>query len=279
MSDEMKPEPAVEFEGKISDYSEHAPMLANPVANALADELAARQAHLIGFTEKEINSLMRGPKPPIPPSLISNDVTISAGHISRVNTGKIAERIVANELEFKGFIVRDLNLGGVAPNVDLLAVKDGKVWQIQVKGCMYDHSFDKKDGDEHGWWFQYGYCKEEHIRNKDELMFNRVKGSFKADVVVLICLKTPSNYQSIVLPAGEAEKAAQINLDYAYRTKKSDGSDKKPNMVWTSFYIPKTSDAKKEAMEREQSLLRPYKDRWDIDVTSIPSSSLSTTKD
>jgi hypothetical protein len=67
MPDEMKPEPVVEFEGKISDWSEHATMLANPEANAFADELAIKQARLIGFTEEEINSYLRGPEIPIPP--------------------------------------------------------------------------------------------------------------------------------------------------------------------------------------------------------------------
>jgi hypothetical protein len=73
MPDEMKPEPVVEFEGKISDWSEHAPMLANPEANSLADELAIKQARLIGFTEEEINSYLRDPEIPIPPPRVLSE--------------------------------------------------------------------------------------------------------------------------------------------------------------------------------------------------------------
>src|ERR1035438_5863121 len=118
---------------------------------------------------------------------------MSSSGIGKENTGRIAERIVANELEFHGFVVRNLNLEGLAANVDLLAVKDGKVWQIQVKGCRYDTNF----GVEGGWWFQYGYCKDEHIQNENERMFNRVGNSFLADIVVLVCFKSPKDYRCL----------------------------------------------------------------------------------
>jgi hypothetical protein len=134
--------------------------------------------------------------------------------IAKNSIGRIAERIVANELEFHGFLVRDLNLEGLAANVDLLAVKDGKIWQIQVKGALFDTNY------ENGWWFHYGYCKPEHISNHKEPVFNRSLGSFRADVVVLVCVKSPHEYQCIVLPVGMAEEAAQFNLNYAYRTKR-----------------------------------------------------------
>jgi hypothetical protein len=55
--------------------------------------------------------------------------------ISRWNVGRIAERIVSNELEFRGFRVSDLNSAGLSANADLLAAGHGKVWQIQVKGA------------------------------------------------------------------------------------------------------------------------------------------------
>jgi len=197
---------------------------------------------------------------------------MSTTDIGRGNIGRIAERIVANELEFRGFLVRDLNLEGFAANVDLLAVKDRKVWQIQVKGCRYLK----------GWWFQYGYCKDRHIRDNAD-MFNVAGNSFKADVVVLICVRSPNDYQSIVLPVAKAEEAAQINLNYEYRTKKRDGSDKKANIVCMSFCLPKkSSETRKREMKREQDLLAQYKDRddkWDIDKNSTPSSNLTVIKD
>jgi hypothetical protein len=185
---------------------------------------------------------------------------MSVALIKKENVGKIAERIVANELESRGFQVRDLNLEGLAANVDLLAVdKNGNMWQIQVKGSCFDAQY------ENGWWFHYGYCKEEHIHNSKAAMFNRSSGTFRANIVVLVCVKSPKEYQCIVLPIDIAEAAAQINLEYAYRTKKQDGTNKKPSMVWTAFYIPKTTPEKHEQMKREQDLLQPYIEKWDFD--------------
>ncbi len=51
---EMKPEPAVEYEGEISDRTEHVPMLSNDYANAVADEAARRQAEKLGFTPEQM---------------------------------------------------------------------------------------------------------------------------------------------------------------------------------------------------------------------------------
>ncbi len=195
---------------------------------------------------------------------------VNIGNIPSTSVGRICERIVANELECHGFVVRDLNLEGLAANVDVLAVKDGKIWQIQVKGARFDTNY------ENGWWFQYGYCKHEHITNPKEPVFNRVVGSFRADVVVLVCVKAPNCYQCIVLPVEKAEEAAQINLNYAYRTKKRDGSGKKPGVIWMAFYVPKTSDEKKRQMEKEVSLLDAYRGKWDFDKTVLPSSLSST---
>jgi hypothetical protein len=196
--------------------------------------------------------------------------------IGKDSIGRIAERIVANELEFHGFLVRDLNLEGLAANVDLLAVKDGKIWQIQVKGARFDTNY------KNGWWFHYGYCKPEHIVNEKEPMFNRSLGSFRADVVVLVCVKSPHEYQCIVLPVGKAEEAAQFNLGYAYRTKKKDGSDKKPNVLYMAFYVPKKgSDERKKAIQHEIDLIKDYRGedyrgRWDFDNSVVPSTFLST---
>lgn len=63
--------------------------------------------------------------------------------IGKSNVGGIAERIVANELEYRGFRVSDLNKEGVSANADLLAVKGGKGWQIQVKGASFDTNYSR----------------------------------------------------------------------------------------------------------------------------------------
>lgn len=174
--------------------------------------------------------------------------------INKHNVGRIAERIVSNELEYRGFRVSDLNKEGTSANADLLAAKDGKTWQVQVKGST----------EENGWWFGYGYCTAAIIAG-EETMFNRSIGSFyRAQIVVLVCVKSPHEYQCLVLPVEIAEQAAQINLK-GFRIPKSNGDPKKPGKVCVSLdWIPKARNPlRREVYEAEHELLTPYLDNWD----------------
>lgn len=190
---------------------------------------------------------------------------MSEGKIGKKNVGRIAERIVANELEYRGFLVRDLNLEGLAANVDLLAVKDGKLWQIQVKGSSYNTTYQQN-----GWWFQYGFCTDELIKNANAKMFNRSAGSFQAEIVVLVCVRSPKEYKCIVLPSEVAESAAIINLNYAYRAAKVDGSNHKPGKVWFSLYKTKARNAERQTgIDQEQQIVSPYENKWDFDDASL----------
>jgi len=190
------------------------------------------------------------------------DQTIDAeSGINKHNVGRIAERIVSNELEFRGFRVSDLNKEGTSANADLLAAKTGKTWQIQVKGATEDN----------GWWFGYGYCTDAIIAGKGKeegRMFNRCSTSsfYKAEIVVLVSVKRPHEYSCLVLPVEIAEKAAQVNLDREYRTPKKDGTPKKPGKVWVApDWPPKTRDASKASLfKEERELLVPYRDKWDV---------------
>jgi hypothetical protein len=172
--------------------------------------------------------------------------------INKGNVGRIAERIVSNELEYRGYRVSDLNKEGTSANADLSAAKDGRTWQVQVKGAT----------EEDGWWFGYGDCTDAIIAGKDHV-FNRSSTSkfYRAEIVVLVSVKSPREYSCLVLPLETAEKAAQINLDRAYRTKKSDGSDKKPGKLWVSLdWIPNAKDPARRALnEEEVRLLKPYR--------------------
>lgn len=176
--------------------------------------------------------------------------------INQHNVGRIAERIVSNELEYRGFRVSDLNKEGTSANADLLAAKDGETWQIQVKGATEDN----------GWWFNYGYCDKGIIADPRNRMFNRRTSFYKAQIVVLVSVKSPAEYCCVVLPGQTAERVAQLNLDYAFRTLKRDGTSKKPGKVWSALdWVPKTKDAsKKDSMKAEQELLRSHRDKWDL---------------
>lgn len=179
--------------------------------------------------------------------------------INKHNVGRIAERIVANELEYRGFRVSDLNKEGTSANADLIAAKDGKTWQIQVKGATEDN----------GWWVGYGYCNEAVIAGKEH-MFNRKLGFYEAQIVVLVSVKSPKEYECVVLNARDAEKAAQLNLDREYRTSRKDGSPKKPGKVWSALdYIPNTKNpARTHSYEEEQRILRTGWNHWDFAVAS-----------
>jgi hypothetical protein len=178
--------------------------------------------------------------------------------INKNNVGRIAERIVANELAYRGFRVSDLNKEGTSENADLLAAKDGETWQIQVKGSTAT--------EKSGWWVNYGYCDPDIIDRKKPVFNNSRSAFYKAQIVVLVSVKSPTEYRCVVLPVKEAEKAAQLNLDYGFRTPRQDGSPHKPGKVWASLdYIPRTKDAERRRFfEAEQELLKPYRDNWDL---------------
>ena len=180
---------------------------------------------------------------------------ISPGSIDRMNVGRIAERIVSNELEFHGFRVSDLNKEGLAANADLLAVKDGKPWQIQVKGAA--HAKSKR------WWVGYGFCLQEHIDDKHMSVFNRhPSGFYKADIVVLVGVRSPREYRCIVLPVKIAERAAQINLSGFFRLSKRDGGRRKPGRM-VCFLQP--SQSEKDALRLgERELLLRHENKWNF---------------
>ena len=182
---------------------------------------------------------------------------VSDKGINKKNVGPVAERIVSNELEFHGFRVSNLNKEGISANADLIAVKDGIPYQVQVKGASWT--------EQSGWWWGYGYCSEATIRG-DEPMFNKHSDAFyKAQVVVLVSAKSPKDYSCLVLPVTIAERASQENLNREYRTpRKKDGGPKKPGPVWIDLdYSRRTSEERLASLGRERELLKPYRDDWD----------------
>jgi hypothetical protein len=181
--------------------------------------------------------------------------------VTRRNVGRIAERIVSNELEFWGFRVSDLNRDDVAANADLLAAKGKRVWQIQVKGATNGPT-DKR------WWVGYGHCTPEMLSNRDLPMFNRHEGFYKAEIVILVAVRSPKDYRCVVLPVKVAEQAAQINIDRGFRTLRRDGKPKKAGKVWAYLDRPRIrpvlDEARKVSLEREQKLLAQHTEGWSL---------------
>jgi Holliday junction resolvase len=125
-------------------------------------------------------------------------------NITGGNVGRIAERIVANELEARGFRVSDLNKEGVSANADLLAVKPGQTLQIQVKGAA-----NKPKGP---LWIQYGHFNEDIIQ-RNRPIFNHVDSFYKATVVICVAVRSPREYTCVVMPIDMAEKAAGLHRE------------------------------------------------------------------
>lgn len=174
--------------------------------------------------------------------------------INRGNVGRIAERIVANELESRGFRISDLNKEGTSANADLLAVKDGKALQLQVKGSTDD-----------GFWVSHGFATQEKI-DGHKPMYNSADSFYRANFVILVCVKAASQYRCVVLPAELAEALAQLCVEYSYRLPNRDGSKKKPGKTVVSpDYVPNSKNSDRlRMMQAEHIILQPYIDRWEI---------------
>jgi len=175
--------------------------------------------------------------------------------INKNNVGRIAERIVSNELESLGFRVSDLNSDGTSANADLLAVRHEKVLQIQVKGATNT----EKD---RYWWVQYGYCTDEIIKNRKKPMFNRRFSFYSADYVILVAVRSPHDYCCVVLRVKEAERAAQINIDRGYRHPRRDGKPKKPGKVWVKIDGSPKERKSSPLRDKERRILRRNRDKW-----------------
>jgi hypothetical protein len=172
--------------------------------------------------------------------------------IGSQNVGQIAERIVANELEARGFRVSDLNKEGTAANADLVAIRSGLTLQIQVKGAS--------NGLKDRWWVGYGYCTQQIIDRK-EPMFNRRNSNFyKADIVVLVAVRSLTEYLCFVLPVAVAEQAAQLHLDSGYRRPKRSGQPRKPHKMKVVLEPPPRAKASDARWAKERELISCYQD-------------------
>jgi hypothetical protein len=173
-----------------------------------------------------------------------------------LSTGKIAERIVMNELEFHGYRATDLNKDGLSANSDVLAAKDGRVWQIQVKGAT------NKPTDR--WWIQYGHCDPATIDRKEPI-FNRKDSFYTAQYVALVAVKSPSSYRVFVLPVEVAEKAAQLNLDRYYRQPRvRDGGIRKPGKIWITVEKSDRERINSPLLDKEREILQAGESFWDL---------------
>lgn len=176
--------------------------------------------------------------------------------IERANVGRIAERIAMNELEARGYHIIDLAyMSKTAANVDFIASKGGQSFHVQVKG-MSNKPLAR-------WAVQYGYCDEAAVEKRRAFFNGKSDFALKADVVVLLAIKSPADYMAVVLPVGAAEEAVQLNMDGYYRLPKSDGGKRTPSKVWVNLEPAKNSQMANLPREREQAILRRHVNAWE----------------
>lgn len=178
--------------------------------------------------------------------------------IHRDNVGRIAERIAMNELEAHGFHIIDLAyMSKTFANVDFIASKGGRAFNVQVKGASNNVSSRRA--------IHYGFCDDDIVAGTTKMFNGKADAPLKADVVVFMALRSPSDYWALVMPVDRAEAAAQINLDRYYRQPKANGEARKPHKVWVD--LERSKKARKQADEstgRERALLLAHLNAWDL---------------
>jgi hypothetical protein len=181
--------------------------------------------------------------------------------IEKQNIGKIAERITMNEFEFNGYRATDLNKDGLSPNADILVVKNGKAWQVQVKGSANKPT--------EPWWINYGYCDQSMIQDRSAQAFNKRSDSYyRASHIAFVAARSPSQYRCLIVPVATAEMAVQLALDRSYRQpRKRDGGQYKPGKMWVS--IEPSSRTNSERMEGERKLLLPFENHWELESETM----------
>ena len=178
--------------------------------------------------------------------------------IERRNVGKIAERIVMNEFEARGYRATDLNKDGLSPNADILVAKDGIAWQVQVKGSANKPT-------EH-WWMRYGYCDQKIIEDRKMPAFNRRSDTYyRATHIAFVAIRSPSEYRCFIVPVTHAEKAVQIYLDGSYRLpRQRDGGQYKPGKMWIQIDPGKKPSKHEPRVEKEREILLQYENSWKL---------------
>lgn len=163
-----------------------------------------------------------------------------------------------NELESRGYQIIDLAyMSKTSANVDFIASKEGKSFNVQVKGGSF------KAGDRPA--VQYGFCTDEVILGETTFFNRKSEAALLADVVILVAAFSPSEYRAIVMPAQAAEAAAQMNLDRYYRQPKLDGGKRKPGKVWLALEKAKNPRKEDPEQDHERAFILQYEGCWNLD--------------
>ena len=152
----------------------------------------------------------------------------------------LGERIVANELTFRGWLAVNTNSGEEnSPNIDLIALKDEKRVTIQVKTTS---------ARSHKGQHFMGYYKE------GGGYFNTKNGP-SCDFVVAVYVYSPARYSCLVLRTGDAEQMCRQHGNYWVNVPKRNGERRSPKFP---VYL---------SVERSRKYgldVTPFVDAWDL---------------
>ena len=152
----------------------------------------------------------------------------------------LGERIVANELTFRGWLAVNTNSGEEnSPNIDLIALKGEKRITIQVK---------TSGARSHKGQHFMGYYKEEGR------YFNTKDGP-SCDFVVAVYVYSPDSYSCLVLPVDDAEEVCRQHGKYWMNVPKKNGERRSPNFP---VYLGKHRSSK-YGLD-----ITPFVDAWDL---------------
>jgi len=128
--------------------------------------------------------------------------------------GAIGERIVANELTFRGFLAVNANSGEEnSPNFDIIALKGKQRPTIQIK---------TSNASSHKGQYFFGYYKETGD------YFNTKNGP-KADIIIAVYLYNPISYSCLILPVKDAERVCRRQASHWMNTPKKNGQKRSPS--------------------------------------------------
>lgn len=183
--------------------------------------------------------------------------------IDQKNVGRIAERIAMNELEARGFHIIDLAYTSrTFANVDFIASKGGRSFNVQVKGSSVPMGKRRA--------IHYGYCVGAQVDGSMPVFNGKTDAALRADSIILMGVRSATDYWASVLPVERAEEAAQLNLNQYFRLPKADGSPRKEGKMYVE--IDASPNARKlvhPEKSKERELLIAHLGAWEL-VHSAP---------
>lgn len=178
-----------------------------------------------------------------------------------MDIGLLGELATEIRLVERGWSVQRLDTSRLAPNADLIAIKDHQRLNLQTKTTG-------ANGHSHKDYLQFGYCTS--YLESGGRFFNAKAGPIIADVVVGVAYSIAAP-RFVVLPVALAELLCRRHADYWSNIPKSDGSIRSKNFpCYLNFSGNPSAHVEHHAACRQ--VLEKFEDNWDL--LDLPTSQL-----